>query len=252
MLGAKLLALDANDAKLLFFFSQYIQRLGRGLRARQRTVRAAMRLLRAYYRPYPERLRSHDPLLYAALALWIASKEEENPLSVRDLVKHMRAVAPRDGFNSPYQEVDLVETEPAMLDALAFHLGHGAPPERELACYLEAARVGDLFDPTQLIANATYLLNDLYRTDAPLLHPPHLLALCCIWMAAGCLGITLPESLGTLVLGAEHEMHEIADMLAHSYESALALNAEPRSHLHALQRQLDSHFPRRRPEAVEG
>ena len=237
---------EEHRAKLLLFYSQYLQAIARRARAKQRVARTALRFFRKVYTQTQDAWTTKDPLLYAPLALWVAAKAEEQFITASDIGRHLANI---DGLNSPYSDDDLVNAELEFLEAIAFDLGSDQPPERQLACYLNAAQVDHFFDPTQLVANATFILNDLYRTDAPLLYESHLVALSSIFMAAGALGITLPEALSREISTVEHIVIHIADGLKTLYESAISLKGEERGHLRTHHRQLDKYFPRRRTAA---
>ncbi|RRT52942.1 hypothetical protein BHE74_00045035 [Ensete ventricosum] len=124
-------------------------------------------------------MTEYDPRLVAPTCLYLASKVEESTVQARLLVfyiKKMYAGASSSDEKYRFEIKDILEMEMKVLEALDYYLVvfH---PYRPLLQLLQDAGITDL---TQV---AWGLVNDTYKMDLILIHPPHMIALACIYIA---------------------------------------------------------------------
>ncbi|XP_065014172.1 cyclin-C1-1-like isoform X2 [Musa acuminata AAA Group] len=124
-------------------------------------------------------MTEYDPRLVAPTCLYLASKVEESTVQARLLVfyiKKMYAGATSSDEKYRFEIKDILEMEMKVLEALDYYLVvfH---PYRPLLQLLQDAGITDL---TQV---AWGLVNDTYKMDLILIHPPHMIALACIYIA---------------------------------------------------------------------
>ncbi|GAQ90210.1 Cyclin family protein [Klebsormidium nitens] len=171
------LGLTLQDTRLIkIAMTTYMRDLAQQAKLRQRVVATAVCYMRRMY--VSKSLCEYDPRLVAPACLYLASKAEESVAQAKLLVFYAKKLKPGPE-NGAYQlEVkDLLDMELRVLEALDFRLVvyH---PYRAAVQYLNDAKLTDVMQTTWS------LLNDVYRTDLPLLHPPHVVALGCIHLAA--------------------------------------------------------------------
>nr|XP_018631302.1 cyclin-C1-2-like isoform X2 [Nicotiana tomentosiformis] len=116
-----------------------------------------------------------DPRLVAPSCLYLASKSEESTVQARLLVFYIKKLYSDDKYR--YEIKDILDMEMKILEALNYYLVifH---PYRSLSQLLQDAGMNDT-------AQLTWgLVNDTYKMDLILIHPPHLIALACIYIAS--------------------------------------------------------------------
>ncbi|KAL0418000.1 UNVERIFIED_CONTAM: Cyclin-C1-1 [Sesamum radiatum] len=122
-----------------------------------------------------------DPRLVAPTCLYLASKAEESTVQARLLVFYIKKLCKCNVFDSDekyrYEIKEILEMEMKVLEALNYYLivFH---PYRQLPLLLQDA---GMHDATQLTWG---LVNDTYKMDLILIHPPHLISLACIYIAS--------------------------------------------------------------------
>uniref|UniRef100_A0A803KQ40 Cyclin-like domain-containing protein n=1 Tax=Chenopodium quinoa TaxID=63459 RepID=A0A803KQ40_CHEQI len=149
-----------DDFKLVkMHISNYITKMAQLVKVRQRVVASAITYMRRVYTR--KSLTEFDPRLVALTALYLAAKAEENPEDIR----------------YRFDIKDILEMEMKILEALNYYLVvfH---PYRSLTQFLQDAGMMDLMQFTWGI------VNDTYKMDLILIHPPHLIALACIYIAS--------------------------------------------------------------------
>ncbi|KAI9016761.1 cyclin-like protein [Hyaloraphidium curvatum] len=156
---------------LNLYYSGLVVQLGRKLGVRQQVVSTAQVYFRRYYTR--NSMRSTDPILVIATCMFLATKVEECPHHIKNVVEGMRAILP-DGFQ--YESTHVAEFEFYLLEEMDFYmiLYH---PYRPLVQYLD-----DLNLDRNCLQTSWSILNDVYRTSLPLLHPPHMIALAVIYL----------------------------------------------------------------------
>ncbi|KAL9228348.1 hypothetical protein vseg_003939 [Gypsophila vaccaria] len=164
-----------DDARLIkLHMSNYITKLAQHVKVRQRVVATAITYMRRVYTS--RSLTEYDPRLLAPTCLYLAAKAEESTVQARLLVFYIKKMYPED-IRYRFEIKDILEMEMKILEALNYYLivFH---PYRSLTQFLEDAGMMDLMQFTWGI------VNDTYKMDLILIHPPHLIALACIYIAS--------------------------------------------------------------------
>ncbi|KNA20709.1 hypothetical protein SOVF_049980 [Spinacia oleracea] len=164
-----------EDFKLVkMHISNYITRMAHLVKVRQRVVATAITYMRRVY--IRKSLTEFDPRLVALTSLYLAAKAEESTVQARLLVFYIKKIYP-DDIRYRFDIKDILEMEMKILEALNYYLVvfH---PYRSLTQFLQDAGMMDLMQFTWGI------VNDTYKMDLILIHPPHLIALACIYIAS--------------------------------------------------------------------
>ncbi|XP_009610781.1 cyclin-C1-2-like isoform X2 [Nicotiana tomentosiformis] len=163
-----------DDFKLIkLHMSNYVARLAQNVKVRQRVVATAITYMRRVY--VRRSMTEYDPRLVAPTCLYLASKAEESTVQARVLVFYIKKLYSDEKYK--YEIKDILDMEMKVLEALNYYLVvyH---PYRSLSQFLQDAGMSDT---TQLTWG---LVNDTYKMDLILIHPPHLIALACIYIAS--------------------------------------------------------------------
>ncbi|CAA3010340.1 cyclin-C1-2-like isoform X1 [Olea europaea subsp. europaea] len=120
-------------------------------------------------------MTEYDPRLVAPTCLYLASKAEESTVQARLLVFYIKKLYTDEKYWFEIKEI--LEMEMKILEALKYYLVvfH---PYRAVSQLLQDAGMNDA---TQLTWG---LVNDTYKMDLILIHPPHLIALACLYIAS--------------------------------------------------------------------
>ncbi|KXZ56547.1 CYCC1 protein [Gonium pectorale] len=156
-----------------------IAELAKQLKLRQRVAASAMVYFRRTY--LCNDFCRMDPRLVYVACLYLACKAEESLLAAKHLVVHAKTLRPKWAFDVK----DLLDMEMVLLEDLDFNLIVFSP-YRDLATFLADAGLEQ-----SCAQRAWGALNDSYRTDVHLLHPPHIVALGCLCLAASSDGVEL-------------------------------------------------------------
>ncbi|TKY66179.1 Cyclin-C1-2 protein [Spatholobus suberectus] len=165
-----------EDFKLIkMHMVNYILKLAQQVKVRQRVVATAVTYMRRVYTR--KSMTEYDPHLVASTCLYLASKAEESTVQARLLVFYIKKSYTDEKYK--YEIKDILEMEMKILEALNYYLVvyH---PYRSLSPLLQDAGLNDL-NMTQLTWG---LVNDTYKMDLILVHPPHLIALACIYIVS--------------------------------------------------------------------
>ncbi|KAJ8527176.1 hypothetical protein K7X08_029653 [Anisodus acutangulus] len=163
-----------DDFKLIkLHMSNYVARLAQNVKVRQRVVATAITYMRRVY--VRRSMTEYDPRLVAPTCLYLASKAEESTVQARLLVFYIKKLYSDEKYK--YEIKDILDMEMKVLEALNYYLVvyH---PYRSLSPFLQDAGMNDV---TQLTWG---LINDTYKMDLILIHPPHLITLACIYIAS--------------------------------------------------------------------
>ena len=164
-----------------------MQALGEQLKVKQQVISTAIVYFKRFY--VRNSLKSIDPLLLAPTCIFLASKVEEfgvisnNRLiqTCQTVVKNKFSFAYPQDF--PYRINHVLECEFYLLEQMdcCLILYH---PYRPLTLYVHDLRASERSDgkdhsrdKDELLNLAWTIVNDSYRTDIPLLYPPHLIAI---------------------------------------------------------------------------
>ncbi|XP_048233119.1 cyclin-C1-1 isoform X2 [Ricinus communis] len=165
-----------DDFKLIkMHMANYIWKLAQQVKVRQRVVATAVTYMRRVYTR--KSMSEYDPRLVAPTCLYLAAKAEESTVQARLLVFYIRKLYSDEKYR--YEIKDILEMEMKILEALNYYLVvfH---PYRSLSQLLQDAGIHDI----NMIQLSWGLVNDTYKMDLILIHPPHLIALACIYIAS--------------------------------------------------------------------
>lgn len=163
---------EHHITQLKVHFTQYIYDMANSIKLRQRVAATAVVYFRRLYAS--SSFSAYDPHLVAPGCLYLASKVEESVVAAKLLLASMKRLRP----TYHYELKDLLDMEMIILEELDTHLVVFSP-------YLSLTRI--LESDAQLAdlgQNAWAALNDVYRTDAPIIYAPHVLALGCLYLAS--------------------------------------------------------------------
>lgn len=163
-----------EDFKLIkFHISAYISKMAQHVKVRQRVVATAIAYMRRVY--VSRSMTEYNPLLVAPACLYLASKAEESTVQARLLVFYIKKLYTDEKYRFEIKEI--LEMEMKILEALDYYLVvfH---PYRALSQLLHDAGMSDATQQTW------GLVNDTYKMDLILLHPPHLIALACMYIVS--------------------------------------------------------------------
>jgi len=170
--------------KVMIFFANFIQQLGKTLKLRQQVIATATVYVKRFYAR--NSLKCIDPLLLAPTAVFLASKvEESGVISNNRLISTCQAIVKNKfqhaySIEFPYRIAQVFECEFHLLEAMDCCLVVYQPYRpliqfgQDMACDQETLQV------------AWSHVNDSLRTDACLMFPPYEIALACLHMA--CVG----------------------------------------------------------------
>ncbi|XP_053203863.1 cyclin-C-like isoform X2 [Panonychus citri] len=178
--------------KLMIFFANFIQVLGEQLKVKQQVISTAVVYFKRFY--VRNSLKCIDPLLMAPTCIFLASKVEEFGVISNSRLINICQTVVKNKFNFayaqdfPYRISHILECEFYLLELMdcCLIIYH---PYRPLISYIaDIKEMRDLKDnkdsKDELLNTAWSVVNDTYRTDIPLLYPPHLIAIACLHM--GC------------------------------------------------------------------
>lgn len=114
-----------------------------------------------------------DPLLLVPAALLLASKIEESPINMKNIVKAL----PKDYVYKPHQ---ILECESLLMSELDFYLTvyHAYKPLKRFT------RDCHQLQHPEFLQTAWNIVNDSYYSDVCLQYPPYLIALAVIYMTS--------------------------------------------------------------------
>ncbi|KAJ6880921.1 cyclin-C1-2-like isoform X1 [Populus alba x Populus x berolinensis] len=136
----------------------YIGILAQQVKVRQRVVATAVAYMRRVYTR--KSMSEYDPRLAAPTCLYLASKAEESTVQARVLSFYIKNLYSDEKYR--YEIKEIFEMEMKILEALNFYLV--------------------VFHPYCSLPQG--LVNDTYKMDLILVHPPHIIALACIYIAS--------------------------------------------------------------------
>ncbi|PKU84674.1 Cyclin-C1-1 [Dendrobium catenatum] len=153
--------------------TNHIWKLAQHVKVRQRVIATAVTYFRRVYTR--KSLTEYDPRLVTTTCLYLASKAEESTVQARLLVFYIKKICTDEKYRCEIK--DILEMEMKLLEALDYYLVvfH---PYRPLLQLLQDAGMTDL---THI---SWGLVNDTYKMDLILIHPPYMIALACIYIAS--------------------------------------------------------------------
>ncbi|KAL2920221.1 RNA polymerase II holoenzyme cyclin-like subunit [Polyrhizophydium stewartii] len=156
------------------YYSNAIQKICRRLQVRQQVIGTALVYWKRFFAK--NAYFDIDPLLVGGTAIYVACKIEECPHHIRNVVNESRNCLGADLF--PYDAATIADFEFYFLEELEFSLivFHPYRPLQQLLARLNLTK--------PCLQTAWYIVNDTYKTDIPLMYPPHLIALSAIFVVA--------------------------------------------------------------------
>lgn len=209
---------------LSLFLHQNLSKLAKRLNVRQTVIATAQVYLRRFYIRVP--IRSTNPYLILATALYVACKIEECPQNIRVVFGEARSIWQE--FIGP-DVASLGETEFWLISSMGCELIVHRPYK---TLRVLEARLGLAQDEAGV---AMGVVNDSHLTDLPLLCAPHVVA----W-AAAFMALTLKPS-QALSMGHADVVERVAEALRAGLEApAVGAGAGVSSHQMRLHRFLES------------
>lgn len=193
---------------LAIFFANLISKLGKKLQLRQRVIATATVFFRRFYikNSYCET----DPFIVIAACCYVAAKAEELPVHIKNVVSEARQIFGSEEYgvksfptdNSKLAEMEFYLVDDLECDLIVFHPYHTLMMlcGKEGSVHVseaEAGEVGAGIDDGRrfwgtgegklelqdgALQMAWFIINDTYRTDLCLIHPPHLIAIAAIYL----------------------------------------------------------------------
>ncbi|KAG5723916.1 RNA polymerase II holoenzyme cyclin-like subunit [Termitomyces sp. T112] len=200
---------------LAIYFGNAISKLGKKLGLRQRAIATASVFFRRFYlkNAYCET----DPFMVIAACCYVAAKAEESPVHIKNVVTESRSLFSQDAYNAKYFSSDhtkLAEMEFYLVDDLECDLVVFHPYRTLLTlCKKETPESASLFGSEEgeadevgtglgtdegsrywgtgegqleltenALQTAWFIINDTYRSDLCLLHPPHIIAIAALYL----------------------------------------------------------------------
>ncbi|KAK9835001.1 hypothetical protein WJX81_003331 [Elliptochloris bilobata] len=195
------------------FVVQYIEDLAKSSQSyvRRRVVATACVYLRRFY--VRRCLCEYDPRSVAPACLYLAAKAEEAQAQAKALFHFMKKLNASGRYQQmPALEMkDLLDLEMAIMEELDFNLVVFSPYQ-DLMTFLKNAGMLDIAEC------AWAVLNDSYRTDESLVHPPYIIAIGCMVVAAALTDRNLQPWLEGLTCDLE-EVYSVTQALFEMYES---------------------------------
>ncbi|KAI9865334.1 MAG: RNA polymerase II holoenzyme cyclin-like subunit [Vezdaea acicularis] len=160
---------------LSMYFNKEIIRLGKRLTipTRQQAIATAQVYVRRFYTKVE--IRQTNPYLVMATALYLACKMEECPQHIRFIASEARQVWTDCLYAA--DAAKLGECEFSLISEMNSQLIVHQP-------YRTLAEIKEILSmTTEEAATASFIINDHYLTDLPLLYPPHIIAVTAAFLA---------------------------------------------------------------------
>lgn len=196
---------------LAIYFANVITKLGKKLQLRQKVIATATVFFRRFYmkNSYCET----DPFIVISACCYVAAKAEESPIHIKNVMTESRTLFSQEIYNvkhfptdnSKLAEMEFYLVDDLECDLIVFH------PYRTLLTLCrkeddegsavsedgEAGEVGTGLDDgprywgsgqgqlelaPEALQTAWSIINDTYRSELCLVHPPHLIAIAAIYL----------------------------------------------------------------------
>jgi len=165
------------------YFCSWLSFLGINLKLRHRVVSTACVYFRRFY--LENNFCEFEPALVGATCLQLAAKVEESMHFKSDDLLRFVANASKGNQRIDSRWPQWTHYDKALISYCEFFVLHSLksdlfvwPADQELALFLQDEPV------RQFKEESWRILNDALLTDAPLLFPPHIIALACLFVAA--------------------------------------------------------------------
>lgn len=191
-------------ARIKQFMGEVLALLGREMHYKQRCVATASVYFRRFY--LQENFCDHCPWLIAPTCLLIASAAENIPIGAKYLFECVK----RHYEDYIYGLKDVFDAQLLVLEVLGSELMVFSP-----RMLLDAVLDNEQVQP--LAEDVLSALNDMYKTDLCIMHPPDMLAIAAIVVAAAAKQHDVLQFLSTLDVDMNH-IYEISSGLVSHYE----------------------------------
>jgi len=150
-------------------------KIGRNMQLRQRIIATALTYFKRFYAR--NSFRGSEPLLVLTTCIYVATKIEEYPLHIKNVVDEAKNVV-GDPRLFKFDCSNVAEFEFYLMEEMDFYLivHHSYRTLVKL--------MSDLKLPISCIQQAWWVTNDVYRTDIPLLYPPYTIAITVIFLVS--------------------------------------------------------------------
>ncbi|KAH8831113.1 cyclin-like protein [Flagelloscypha sp. PMI_526] len=196
---------------LAIYFANAITKLCKKLTLRQRVIATAVVFFRRFY--LKNSYCDTDPFLVLSACVYVAAKAEESPVHIKNVVTESRSLFAKSDYNHktfPSDHTKLAEMEFYLVDDLECDLTvfHPYRTLLSLCKKVSASPDADMDDAGVGVAEddedgqprywgtgkgrleleegalqgAWFIINDTYRSDLCLRHPPHLIAIAAIYL----------------------------------------------------------------------
>ncbi|CAG8484651.1 11959_t:CDS:2 [Ambispora gerdemannii] len=175
-------------AKLRIWYANLMHNLGKRLNVKQVIMATAITYFKRFYTK--NTYRHTDPNLVAATCMYLACKMEESPHHIKNVISEMRnemrniavnckktaSTIANEQSTFSYDNQKVAEMEFYLLEELDFNLivFH---PYRTLTTLAQ-----ELGQKHEAIRDAWTIVNDSYKTDLCLSHPPHMIAIAALYI----------------------------------------------------------------------
>lgn len=193
---------ETQEFNARLFGCEFVRRCGRMLKLNQSCIATGQVLLHRFY--FKKSLKKFDVKRMAATSIWLASKLEESPRKLRDVVNVLVRVEERmegkkssetvvlDVYSDRFEDIkeDLVRKERHMLKEFGFviKIEH---PHKFVLNYLQILSLAENKQLTQKALNHT---NDALHTTICVRFNSETIACASIYLAAREMNVALPEN----------------------------------------------------------
>ncbi|ORX81798.1 G1/S-specific cyclin-C [Anaeromyces robustus] len=189
---------------LTYYCCNVAFKIGRTMQLRQRIIATALTYFKRFYAR--NSYRGSEPLLVLTTCIYVATKIEEYPLHIKNVVDEAKNVIGEKLFK--FDCANVAEFEFYLMEEMDFYLivHHSYRTLTKLML--------DLKLPVSSIQQAWWITNDIYRTDIPLLYPPHIIAVTIIFIV----GVLIPDAnkykdkIKEWFIGLNVDMNEIVEL----------------------------------------
>jgi len=180
-------------------------KIGRNMQLRQRIIATALTYFKRFYAR--NSFRGSEPLLVLTTCIYVATKIEEYPLHIKNVVDEAKNVV-GDPRLFKFDCSNVAEFEFYLMEEMDFYLivHHSYRTLVKL--------MSDLKLPISCIQQAWWVTNDIYRTDIPLLYPPYTIAITVIFLVTILISDTnkYKDKIKEWFIGLNVDMTEIVEI----------------------------------------
>lgn len=160
---------------LTYYCCNVAFQVGKNMQLRQKIIATALMYFKRFYSK--NSYRGSEPLLVLTTCIYVATKIEEYPLHIKNVVDETKNVV-GDSRLFKFDCANVAEFEFYLMEEMNFYLivHHSYRTLLKL--------MFDLKLPISSIQEAWWIANDVCRTDIPLIYPPHIIAITIIFLVS--------------------------------------------------------------------